>query len=121
MHISLASQTTSQDPKEISLSLVPFCKTKLALFNNFYLNFFLVISVVTQNIFKVFLGTFDFNCSLFFSRFNKREKETLPIFRLLGKPELPGSFPHCRVLILPCYKLVVSLCILDNKEQSASI
>ena len=52
---------------------------------------------------------------------NKKENETLPIFRLLDEPELPGSFPHRRVLILACYKLVVSLWIPDNKDQSASI
>ena len=67
------------------------------------------------------LGTFDFNCSLFFSRSNKKEKETPPIFRLLDEPELPESFPHRCVLIQDCYKLVVSLWIPDNKDQSASI
>ena len=94
MHISLATQIASQDPKESLLSLAPFYKTRLAPFNNFLLSFFLVTSVVTQNTFKVFLGTFDLNCSLFFSRFNKKEEETLPIFRLLGELELPGGVPH---------------------------
>ena len=103
------------------LSLVHFCKTRLAPFNNFLLSFFSVTSVVTQNTFKVFLGTFDFNCSLFFSRSNIKENETLPNFWLLDEPELPGSFPHRCVLIWACYKLVVSLWIPDNNDQSASI
>ena len=88
---------------------------------NFLLSFFSITSVVTQNTFKVCLGTFYFNLLLFFRRSNKKEKETLPIFWLLDKPELPGSFPHRCVLILACYKLVVSLWIPDNKDQSASI
>ena len=67
------------------------------------------------------LSTFDFDFSLFFSRSNKKEKDTLPNFRLLDELDLPGSFPsHC-VLILACYKLVVSLWIPDNKDQIASI
>ena len=103
------------------LSLVPFCKTRLPQLNKILLSFFSVTSVVTQNTFKVCLGTFDLDCSLFFSRSNKKEKETLPNFRLLDKPKLPGSFPHRCVLILACYKLVVSLWIPDNKEQSVSI
>ena len=121
MHISLAAQTTSQDPKESLLSLVPFCKTRLAPFNNFLLSFFSITSVVTQNTFKVCLGTFDFNFFLFFSNSNKIERETLPNFRLLDEPELPGRFLHRCVLILDCYKLVVSLWIPDNTDQSASI
>ena len=70
--------------------------------------------MVTQNTFKVCLGTFDFNCSLFFIYSNKKEKDTLPNFRLLDEPELPESFPHRHVLILACYKLVVSLWIPDK-------
>ena len=118
LHISLASQIASQDPKESLLSLVPFRKTRLPQLNKFLLSFFSVTSVVTQNTFKVCLGTFDFNCSLFFSRSNKKEKETLPNFQLLDEPKLLGSFPHHYVLIPACYKLVVSLWIPDNKEQS---
>ena len=122
VHISLASQTAIQNTKEILLSLVPFfVKLDYPNLTNFYLVFFSVTSVVTQNTFKVCLGTFDFNCSLFFSRSNKKEKETLPNFRLLDEPEHPGSFPHHCVLILACYKLVVSLWILYNKDQSESI
>ena len=119
VHISLASQTASQDPKEILLSLVPFCKTRLPQLNKILLKFFSVTSVVTQNTFKVCLGTFDFDFSLFFSRYNKKDKENLPNFRLLDEPELPGSFPHHCVLIVACYNLVVILWIPDNKDQSA--
>ena len=122
LHISLASQTASQDPKESLLSLVPiFCKTRLCQLNKFLLSFFLVTSVVTQNNFKVCLGTFYFNLSLFFIRSNIKEKDTLPNFRLLDELELPRSFPHRCVLIKACYKLVVSLWIPYNKDQSASI
>ena len=117
----MASQTTTQHPKQIFLSLVPFSKLDYPNLTKFYLSFFSVTSVVTQNTFKVCLGTFDFDCSLFFSRFNKKENETLPNFRLLDEPEFPGSFPHHCVLILTCYKLVVSLWIPNNKDQSASI
>ena len=122
VHISLAAQTASQDPMESLLSLVPFFgKTRLPQLNNFLLSFFSVTSVVTQNTFKVCLGTFDFEFLLFFIRSNKKEKETLPNFRLLDEPELPESFPHRCVLILACYKIFVSLWIPDNKDQSASI
>ena len=122
MHISLAAQTASQDPKESLLSLVPFfCKTRLLQLNKFLLSFFSVTSVMTQNTFKVCLGTFDFIFSLFFSSSNKKQKEALPNFWLLDEPELPGSFPHCCVLIQACYKIFVSLWIQNNKDQSASI
>ena len=40
MHISLAVQTEIQYPKEILLSLVPFCITRLPQFNNILLKFF---------------------------------------------------------------------------------
>ena len=121
MHILLAAQTASQDPKEILLSLVPFCITSYPNLTKFYLSFFSITSVVTQNTFKVCLGIFDSDWLLFFSRSNKKEEETLPNFQLLYEPELSRSFPHRYVLIHDCYKLVVSLWIPDNKDKSASI
>ena len=122
VHMSLDAQTESQDSKEILLSLVPFFgKTRLPQLNKFLLSFFSITSVVTQNTFKVCLGTFNFNFLLFFIRSNKKEKETLPNFWLLEEPKLPGSFPHRCVLIQACYKLVVSIWIPDNKDQSESI